>query len=100
MAKKTKKPPVYVGTMEFPYRRMIMFHMASPDVEELHKMADAIGIQRKWFQDPKYNGKSLHPHYDVCKSKKEKAMKLGAIEVNDRELIKLCYTELKKLMQK
>lgn len=84
---------VYVGTMEFPYGRMIMFHMASPDVEELHKMADKIGINRKWFQD-----KPMHPHYDICKAKKHLAIQLGAIEVNDREIIKLCYPELRKIL--
>ena len=86
---------VYVGTIEYRFRNMIMFHMASPDVEELHKMADSIGIKRKWFQ-----GKEPHPHYDICKSKKQLAMKLGAVEINDRELIKLCFPVLRALMEK
>ena len=80
---------VYVGTMEFPYGRMLMSHMASPDIEALHKMADAIGVKRKWFQNNKY-----HPHYDICKSMKKKAIALGAVEVNDRELIKRCYGDI------
>ena len=80
---------VYIGTIPFPYGRMIMFHMASQDLDALHKMASAIGIKRKWFQD-----KQNHPHYDVCKSYKQKAIELGAVEVNDRKLIEICYPKL------
>lgn len=84
---------VYIGKLEFPYRGMIMSHMASPDLNELHEMADKIGINRKWFQDHKNNGKSKHPHYDICKSKKQLAIKYGAVEVSDRELIRQCYRD-------
>ena len=77
---------VYVGILEYPYGRMLMSHMASPNIEALHKMADAIGVKRKWFQDKKHR-----PHYDVCKANKQKAIRLGAIEISDRELITRCY---------
>lgn len=86
---------VYVGILEFGFGRMKMSHMSSPDIEELHRMADAIGINRKWFQDDKHK---LHPHYDVCKSKKQLAITLGAIEVSDKELVRQCYPALKKFM--
>lgn len=82
---------VYIDSYNAPYRGMIMCHMASPNIEELHNMADAIGINRKWFQDVGKGTSFYHPHYDVCKSKKLLAIKLGATEVSDRELIKLCY---------
>lgn len=81
---------VYVGTIEYKYGRMKMYHMASPDIEELHRMAEALGV-RKWFQ-----GKSNRPHYDICRANKREAIKLGAVEVHDRELIKICFTEIKK----
>lgn len=77
---------VYVGKLEFPYGRMLMSHMASPDLEELHKMAEAIGIKRKWFQDHE-----KHPHYDISKGKKQIAILMGAEEVSDKELIQKCY---------
>lgn len=93
MNKETKQPIVYVGKFEYPFGRMLMSHMASPDIEALHKMADAIGINRKWFQN-KDKGDKLTPHYDICKSKKQLAIQLGAIEIGDRELIKLCYPDL------
>lgn len=63
---------------------MIMSHMAADSLDELHKMAQAIGLAKRHFQDKK--GK---PHYDICKHNKQKAIELGAIEVDDREIIKL-----------
>ena len=63
---------------------MIMSHMVADTLEELHQMAIAIGIDTKWFQNKK--GK---PHYDICKTKKAKAIGLGAKVVNDREIIKI-----------
>jgi hypothetical protein len=75
---------VYVGTREYKYGRMIMSHMAADSLDELHQMAQAIGVAKRHFQNKK--GK---PHYDICKQNKQKAIELGAMEVNDREIIKL-----------
>lgn len=87
---------VYVGTMEFDFGRMKMSHMATDgDMEELHLMADKIGISRKWFQNREKTD-HLTPHYDICKSMKKKAIYFGAKEINDRELIKICYPNLNK----
>jgi hypothetical protein len=87
---------VYVGSMEFPFCGMIMSHMASENIEALHQMADKIGVARRHFQD---DDKHLHPHYDICKSKKELAIKFGAIEINDRDLNKRCHPKLMKLFE-
>lgn len=35
-------------------------HMIADSLEELHTMAQAIGMKRSWFQD-----KSSCPHYDI-----------------------------------
>lgn len=56
--------------------------MVSDSLEELHQMASQIGVARKHFQD-----KSYKPHYDVCRKMKRKAIELGAIEVEEREII-------------
>lgn len=85
---------VYIGTLEYKYGDMIMSHMASPNLDALHAMAEKLGV-RKWFQDDE---KHLHPHYDICKSKKKEAIKLGAIEIPDHELINRCYPQLEKFM--
>lgn len=77
---------VYIDDYNAPFRRMIMCHMGSPNLDELHAMAAAIGVARKWFQD-----KGRYPHYDICLSKKKIALRLGAVEVDARELMRLCY---------
>lgn len=78
---------VYVGTMEWPFGRMIMFHLVADNVDELHEIVDKIGVNRKWFQNKKEDGL---PHYDICKAKKVLAIKHGAIEMNDRDIIDKC----------
>lgn len=79
---------VYVDTMNCGYGRMIMCHMMADTTDELLAMADKIGVQRKWLQYPG----TKHEHFDVCLSKKKKAIELGAKEIN--------RTELKELLQK
>lgn len=71
---------VYVDAPIWGYGRMKMCHMFSPDTDELHRMADAIGVARKWFQDPKTMPKVSWPHYDIAKSKRALAVSLGAVE--------------------
>lgn len=73
--------PVYVDKASNRYRRMLMSHMLADTLDELHAMADAIGIKRKWFQS------ESHPHYDICQSKRKLAIQNGAIEIGRRELV-------------
>ena len=63
---------VYVDNMRASYGRMIMCHMLADSEDELHAMADTIGVDRKWYQDW---------HYDVCLSKRALAVAAGAIEI-------------------
>ncbi len=58
--------------------------MIADTIDELHQMADKIGINRKWFQS-----KASSPHYDICKSKREHAVKFGAIEVDRKGLVNI-----------
>lgn len=74
--------PVYVDESQYPYGRMMMCHMIADTLDELHAMADRIGVARRWFQKH-----SSHPHYDICKSKRALAVTAGAIEVDRRGLI-------------
>lgn len=70
---------VYVDDMRARYGRMVMCHMLSDDsVAELHAMADRIGVARRWFQGD---------HYDVCLSKRARAVEAGAVEVTTRDLV-------------
>lgn len=73
---------VYVDNFDIPYRGMHMSHMIADTQQELYEMVDKIGVQRKWIQD---YGTSKE-HFDICKSKKAKAIKNGAIEVGFRQM--------------
>ena len=57
-------------------------HMYADSVDELHEMADVIGLKRSWFQEF-----STMPHYDLVESKRVLAIENGAIEQNRREAV-------------
>lgn len=76
---------VYVDDMEARFGRMIMCHMVANTDAELHAMADKIGIARRWHQ----KAGTPHSHYDICKSKRGKAIAAGAIQIGRRELVDL-----------
>lgn len=77
---------VYVDGASHAYGRMKMCHMLADTTDELLAMADQIGVQRKWIQ----NAGTPTEHFDVCKAKRELAVKHGAVTVVDsRELVKL-----------
>jgi hypothetical protein len=73
---------VYIDAALIPFQHpitgseMLMSHMIADSLDELHEMADLLGLKREWFQNKRT------PHYDVCKTKRERALKLGVKEVN------------------
>ena len=75
---------VYVDHGQWPYRGMKMCHMMSESLDELHAMADLIGIQRKWFQ-----ANASTPHYDISQSKRALAIKHGALEADRAKVVEL-----------
>lgn len=72
---------VYVDNVRIPFRGMRMSHMIADSLDELHAMADAIGMKREWFQETSF------PHYDVSDERRALALKLGAVAVERRELV-------------
>ncbi len=74
---------VYVDDMNASYGRMVMCHMMADTIEELHEMAAALGLERAWFQP------LSRPHYDVSKTRKAEAVRLGAVEVTQKELVRI-----------
>lgn len=77
---------VYVDDMKAKFRRFIMCHMIADTDDELHEMAEKIGIQRKWFQCPPEH---YYQHYDISLTKRKMAVSLGAVEITSRELVRI-----------
>lgn len=66
------------------FRNMKMCHMIADTTKELLAMVDAIGVQRKWLQYPD----TCNEHFDICLTKRKKAVSLGAIEITYRDYAK------------
>lgn len=62
-------------------RRVQSCHMFTDTVEldELHRVALAIGMKLSWFQD-----KKSCPHYDLTPSRRAAAIAAGAVEMDRR----------------
>lgn len=71
---------VYVDLARNPLGRMKCCHMVADTLEELHEMANSIGMRREWFQPKSF------PHYDVSLTRRTEALRLGAIEINRKQL--------------
>ena len=71
---------VYVDNARIRYGQMLMCHMVADRLDELHAMADRIGIRRKWF----HGG-----HYNICQEKRALAIKAGAVGITPRQAAKL-----------
>ncbi len=68
---------VYVDNARNKFGRMRLCHMLGDDLNELHAMAEALGV-RRWFQA------TSTPHYDICIAKRIEAIKLGAVLIDRR----------------
>jgi Protein of unknown function (DUF4031) len=73
---------VYVDQPVHRFRHMLMCHMLADSPEELHEMADRIGMARKWYQRD-----ASTPHYDIPREKRAAAIAAGAVEVDRRGLV-------------
>ena len=74
------------------YGRMKMSHMIADTTEELVGMADRIGVSRKWIQYPG----TAREHFDICLSKRKKAVEFGAKEIGWRETGEFILERAKK----
>lgn len=63
-------------------------HLIGDTLEELHAFAIRLGMRREWFQD-----KPGKPHYDLTEARRTEAVRLGAVELSNREFI----TKLREL---
>lgn len=68
---------VYVDDMFAPYGRMKMCHLFADSTAELLEFVDKIGVQRKWIQKQG----TYREHFDICSSKRDKALSMGAVSI-------------------
>lgn len=73
---------VYVDNMRAKFGRLVMCHMIADTESELRAMADQIGVAQKWHQGD---------HFDICLSKREMAVSLGAIEITLRQCAAMSF---------
>ena len=85
---------VYVDDMRAKFGRMVMCHMLADTIDELHAMADIIGVGRRWFQKD-----ASWPHYDIALSKRALAVAAGAQEITWREAGMKCHAWRKAARQ-
>lgn len=57
-------------------------HLIADTLGELHAFAAKLGLKRAWFQN-----KRSGPHYDLTVSKRQAAVALGALELENREFV-------------
>jgi len=82
---------VYVDKLrDYGWHRGPSCHLIADSVEELIDFAVAMGLRREWYQ-PKSS-----PHFDLTAGAREVAIGHGAIEIDQRQLVKI----LRELRQK
>ncbi|MGS1077633.1 DUF4031 domain-containing protein [Pseudoxanthomonas beigongshangi] len=85
---------VYVDDAVHPWRGQRWAHLMADTLEELHAMAQRLGIPRRAFQN-----KTSGAHYDVTVDLREDAIRLGAIPISrhrDRVLVKAVIARAKE----
>ena len=70
-----------IQSRKWPYKRAC--HLIADTVEELHEFAAQLGLHRSWFQDHNI------PHYDLTTGMRQKAIRLGAVNVSVKDFMKL-----------
>lgn len=74
---------VFVDDSRLRFGRLVMCHMIADSLEELNTMAKALYLKPEWFQPLSF------PHYDICQSKREEALRRGACVISRRDLVEL-----------
>jgi hypothetical protein len=81
---------VYVDDFRSPYRGMKMCHMLADSDDELHAMADLIGVARRHHQNTMSGS-----HYDIASSKALLAIRNHAVPITVRQAAMMCKTRRK-----
>lgn len=73
---------VYVDSLrDYGWRHGPSCHLIADSVEELIEFAVGMGLRSEWFQE------KSKPHFDLTAGGRARAVEMGAIELDRRELI-------------
>jgi hypothetical protein len=70
--------PAYVDTPRHQRSHGLSGHLIATSLEELHQVAEAIGLHRRYFQ-----AHAMTPHYTLPAGRRDAAIAAGAIAVAD-----------------
>jgi len=73
---------VCIQSAKWPYTRAC--HLVADSVEELKEFATRLGLHPSWFQN-----KPELPHFDLTTRMRQKAVRMGAVELNRKKFLKL-----------
>ena len=77
---------VLVDQAVWPWRGRRWAHLMADTLDELHAMAERLGVPRRAFQD-----KRSGAHYDLTEELREQAVRLGAVAISrhrDRDQVR------------
>ena len=61
-------------------------HLQADTADELHEFAARLGLKRSWFQSKP--GRPEYDHYDLTRSKRDLALRIGAIDEGSRGAVR------------
>ncbi|WGG50468.1 DUF4031 domain-containing protein [Rugamonas sp. DEMB1] len=79
----------YVDNVAIEWRGNTWCHLVADSLDELHNVARRLGLKKEWFQ-----ANASYPHYDVTSQTRARALELGVLTGNRRQIIQ-CARALK-----
>jgi len=68
--------------------------VSDSSLEELHLFACGIGMKKKWFRD------KIVPHYELFGSMKKRALKFGAVFIEEKKELERLGKRLQKKLRR
>ena len=88
---------IYVDNAKNSFNRMVMSHLSADTTEELLNFAIRdLGLKGEWIQ----NRGTWKEHFDVSKSKRDVAVKKGAVSMNSHDYVQLMKLSKKQLSER
>jgi hypothetical protein len=75
---------VYVDEPIWPWHGLRWCHLLADDIDELHRFAVQLGLQRSSYQGPP---KTSSPHYDLTGFERRRALSRGAIACDRQGIV-------------